>query len=168
MSTLPRSLTDSLFMAAFLICTGGLKALYVAWVVDESDAMFRNQPTQRTRYFILSLSTLINFGSVIFILYTNGWSQFTAGIGDYWDVPPIGWLIGLAVWFGLFSPLLTLLTARHIYLYPSPMAKRVRGGWIATRDTRAGLQQMPIYKVEKFRTAGGQLLKRYVPTGRFA
>jgi len=164
-SDLPISLTDSQFMAVFLIATGGLRAFYSAWFIKKSDPMFKMEPTQSMRYFTLFFGTMISFGTVAFIIQRNSWELFVDGISEWWSIPPIGWIAGACLWFGVISPLFAMLCALHIYRHPSDMAKRVRGGWVATRDIRLHKRPLTVYKREEL-VAGGTLIKRFVPSGQ--
>jgi hypothetical protein len=157
-----------MFFATFLIATGGSKAMLVGWAVQESDPMSRLQPSQRMRYFYLAIGGAICFGSVAYIIALYGWSMFVRGTEQWFGLPLIGWVVGVCVWFGLFSPLLIALTARHIYRHPAAMAKRVRGGWVATRDVRKGTKPLPVYRVEKIMGGRGIVTKCYRPTGGYA
>jgi len=164
----PSHLTDLMFFATLLIATGGSKAMLLGWVAQESEPMSTYQPSQRQRYFFLGLSAVFCFGSVAYIIALYGWSMFVRGTAQWFGLPLIGWVVGACVWFGLFSPILIAFTALHIYRHPAAMAKRVRGGWVATRDVRKGVKHPAIYRVDKIRFDTGHVTKRYMRTDGYA
>ena len=161
------SVSDSLFLIAFVVGTGGLKGYYLAWTLQETDPLFKREPTQRYRYHVLTVACLLSCIPIGIVLYLNGWSQLMTAINDWWTLPIIGWIVVACCWFGLISPLVALLVVRHIYRNPCRFAKRIRsGGWITTDAIRSRLDVKPVYIVEKF-VVSGRPHKRFVQSGEF-
>jgi hypothetical protein len=136
MPDVPVSLTNSLFVSTFIIATGAFKALYAAFGLVRTDPVFRAVATQRKRYFLLLLGTALSFGPVAFIIWTNGWSQFGAGLDKWWGVQPIGFVVNVCNVSGLISPFFALLLAAHVYQTPAQTAHRLRGRWVPLSEVR--------------------------------
>lgn len=144
-SEVPTRLVDLMFGATLLIAVVGLKTFYAAWICQEKSIISNGVFTQRQRYTFLSLATTICWGPPIYLVIRFGWTDFRAGISEWLSVGVIGPLVAVLMWFGLFSPVLTLVSFIHIYRHPSQMAYRVRGGWIRTIDVRQRVSPKPIY-----------------------
>ena len=165
MNTLSTHLINMMFFTTFLILTGGAKALYVAWYGRETAMWSRLVATQRLRYSLIVFSCLISAGFSYGLLARYGWNSYHAGIQEWKSSGSlIGTIVGYSMWYAIFSPVMGLLAAIHVYRQPSQMAKRVRGGWVSTQDVRSRTSTQIIYR--KYAFANERVLDgAFVPVG---
>ncbi|TAH36747.1 hypothetical protein EYC59_00160 [Candidatus Saccharibacteria bacterium] len=152
-------LSNLMFMFA-LVAAVLMKVYYAAWTVQEIDPMYKGEMTQQKRYVMLVLTQGALLVIAVWMLsygLTTVWANmniWTNGTG------PVGYVIWAMMALTLLSPVLTLVTAIHIYRRPSKLAKWVRRGvYYLTDDVRAGKPQT--VKVVKTIHGPRDIIKNY-------
>lgn len=153
------TITDAMFIIAFLAFTGAFKATYAGWIVRETSPFSRLVATQRRRYTFLALGQSILTACAAWLLSLGSISDIIAGTKEWFALGVIGWIIGSGVVLVAVSPLISALALISIYRHPAAMAyKRFRRNeYCTTQSRRAGTRTYvrPITMIDPINPSAG-------------
>lgn len=132
------------FFAALIVLVGW-SAFIIAWG-RENHALAKFK-TQRSRHFWLVVGGLMIAVSTFVPIAIWGIQYLHAVIDSWSRVGFVGLAVVAAVFSGLAAPVMVIITWLYVYLRPSRMARKVRGGWVTVTDVRMGRKPLPVYDV---------------------
>lgn len=138
MNTVSTQLSNSIYLVGFVTALA-LKFYFAALIASGNGVGFlAKYRTQRQRYAILFIAQTIVAGAMIYALSFGTMDEYLIATNEWWSSDTlVGKVISSLATLAVLSPLLTMLCALVVYLWPAYYAKGAGGGmYYRTEDWR--------------------------------
>jgi hypothetical protein len=150
MSTVNPQLSDWMLGVGMAFAMA-LKVYYVTLIATGSGVgFFAKYRTQRQRYVMLAIAQAIVGAAVLYALSLGSLDDYWKAANEWSSAGLFGTMISWLATLALFSPLITVLCALSIYLWPATFAKSAGGGKFYTTAAWRMRKDVPLTGLDPY------------------